>query len=179
MIRGLLQYINICAIITPLWKLCLIERVGVMNFKNLDVTDNRILNLLKDNARMTYSEIGEEIGMSRVAVKNRITALEKKGIICGYRTVINPDSAPDTMLFYAFIETRPECFDTITKKLKNDSVVKTLCQMSGNNVMFLVGAARTKEERAKFAWRVRNTEGVVTFDTKDIWDVIKGNNMFE
>ena len=50
-----------------------------MYIEGLDEMDNRILKELKDNARATYSEIGEAVGLSRVAVKNRIEVLEKNG----------------------------------------------------------------------------------------------------
>ena len=45
----------------------------------LDALDQKILTLLTQNARYSYSEIGELVGLSRVAVKGRIDALEKKG----------------------------------------------------------------------------------------------------
>ena len=52
-----------------------------MYLDQLDRLDQKILTLLIENARYSYSEIGERIGISRVAVKARIDALEKKGII--------------------------------------------------------------------------------------------------
>lgn len=50
-----------------------------MNIQGLDVLDNKILDVIKDNARATFSEIGKSVGLSRVAVKNRIEAMERKG----------------------------------------------------------------------------------------------------
>ena len=47
------------------------------------------MDAIKDNARLSYSDIGAMVGLSRVAVKNRMDAMEKKGIIRGYQTVIN------------------------------------------------------------------------------------------
>ena len=54
-----------------------------MFLDGLDETDQKILRLLIQNARMSYSEIGQQVGISRVAVKMRVQALEKKGIIEG------------------------------------------------------------------------------------------------
>ena len=50
--------------------------------------DEKILDLLKGNARMSYQELGDAIGMSRVAAKKRVDKLEKAGIIRGYNTCI-------------------------------------------------------------------------------------------
>ena len=60
-----------------------------MYLNGLDELDQKIIQLLVKNARMSYSDIGEKIGISRVAVKARIQALENKGIIEEYTTIIN------------------------------------------------------------------------------------------
>ena len=54
---------------------------------NLDDTDQKIITLLTENARMSYSDIGVRVGLSRVAVKSRIQALEERGIIEEYTTL--------------------------------------------------------------------------------------------
>lgn len=48
---------------------------------DIDGIDNMIIELLLKDGRISYSEIGEHIGLSRTAVKNRISALEEKGIL--------------------------------------------------------------------------------------------------
>ena len=47
----------------------------------MDGTDEKILDLLKGNARMSYQELGDAIGMSRVAAKKRVQKLEKDGVM--------------------------------------------------------------------------------------------------
>ena len=47
----------------------------------MDNTDSRILEIIKENARLSYSEIGKAAGISRVAVKKRMDAMEKAGVI--------------------------------------------------------------------------------------------------
>ena len=61
-----------------------------MYLDGLDELDQKIIRLLIENARISYSDIGEETGISRVAVKARIQALEKRGVIEEYTTIINP-----------------------------------------------------------------------------------------
>ena len=56
------------------------ERLEVM-----DKTDLKILDLLKGNARMSFQDIGNAIGMTRVAAKKRVKKLEAEGIIRGYK----------------------------------------------------------------------------------------------
>ena len=61
-----------------------------MFLDGLDALDQKIVQLLIHNARMSYSDIGESVGISRVAVKARIQSLERRGIIEEYTTIINP-----------------------------------------------------------------------------------------
>lgn len=63
-------------------------------FKNnsktmLDEKDKRILQKIKSNSRLTYEEVGRKVGLTRNAVKYRIQNLEKKGIIAGYKMMID------------------------------------------------------------------------------------------
>jgi Lrp/AsnC family leucine-responsive transcriptional regulator len=55
----------------------------------LDVTDQRILELLGQNARRTFGDIGAQVGLSAPAVKRRIDRLEATGVIRGYTTLVN------------------------------------------------------------------------------------------
>ena len=79
-----------------------------MYLDNLDELDQKIIQLLIENARISYSDIGEETGISRVAVKARIQAMEKKGIIEEYTTIINPQKISGAVSSYFEIEIKPE-----------------------------------------------------------------------
>ena len=76
----------------------------------MDKTDEKILSLLQGNARMSFQELGDALGMSRVAAKKRVTKLEKEGIIRGFNTCIYRDGEI-TMLMD--IVTMPEKFDDV------------------------------------------------------------------
>lgn len=57
----------------------------------LDHVDWAILDLLQNNARLSFSEIGRHIGLSQPAVAERVRRLETEGIICGYHAEINTE----------------------------------------------------------------------------------------
>ena len=78
----------------------------------MDKTDEKILDLLKGNARMSYQDIGNAIGMSRVAAKKRVDKLEREVIIRGYNTCIYRDD--ETTIFVDII-TEPGRLDSVLK----------------------------------------------------------------
>ena len=84
----------------------------------MDKTDEKILDMLKGNARMSYQQIGDAIGMSRVAAKKRVDKLEREGIIRGYNTYICRGEY--TMLID--IVTEPGRFDAVLKYVATETV---------------------------------------------------------
>jgi Lrp/AsnC family leucine-responsive transcriptional regulator len=57
--------------------------------EELDKTEIRILSLLSRDARKSNVEIGKAVGLTYNAVKNRIRGLEERGILQGYRILID------------------------------------------------------------------------------------------
>ncbi len=80
----------------------------------MDKVDEKILSLLKSNARMTYQELGDELGMSRVAAKKRVIKLEEAGVIRGYNTTIYRE---DEFTMLMDIETTLVGFDPVLEYL--------------------------------------------------------------
>ena len=76
----------------------------------MDKTDEMILDLIKGNARMTYQEIGNSIGISRVAAMKRVRKLEEAGIIRGYNTYIH---RPEDKTIIIDIETKPDGMERV------------------------------------------------------------------
>lgn len=52
-----------------------------MYIEGLDELDNKILTVIKKDARLSYSDIGKSVGLSGVSVKNRMDILEERGIL--------------------------------------------------------------------------------------------------
>ncbi|MFA5857355.1 MAG: Lrp/AsnC family transcriptional regulator [Candidatus Pacearchaeota archaeon] len=59
-----------------------------MGYK-LDLKDKKILFELDRNCRESYNSIARKVGLSKTAVVNRVSNMEKEGIIKGYSAVIN------------------------------------------------------------------------------------------
>ncbi|USH00137.1 TRASH domain-containing protein [Thermococcus argininiproducens] len=57
----------------------------------LDEIDLKLIYLLRDNSRLSISELAEILGVSRPTVRARIEKLEKEGIIRGYTIKISPE----------------------------------------------------------------------------------------
>ncbi len=76
----------------------------------MDQVDEKILDIMKGNARITFQELGDELGMSRVAAKKRVAKLESEGIIRGYNTTIYRE---DEITMIIDITTLPDRFEEV------------------------------------------------------------------
>lgn len=112
-----------------------------MNIDGLDKMDNAILDVIKNDARMSYSDIGEKVGLSRVAVKNRMEILEQNGIIKGYKTIIDETKVPEGISFVLDVEVIPEDYEKVVEELARDRFLRQVYSTTGECRMHCVGFA--------------------------------------
>ena len=70
-----------------------------------DDTDARILRALSVDARATLADLSGAVGLSVSAVQARVRRLESRGIIAGYRVVVDPEAVGKPLA--AFVEITP------------------------------------------------------------------------
>ncbi len=127
----------------------------------MDKLDQRILELIKDNARLSYSEIGKSVGISRVAVKKRMDAMENAGVIRGYRTVIDEEQAQEGIRYTIDIEALPEEYPNVVKTLQADPKLEEIYSTTGECRIHCVGRSRSKSTmEAHVNYLFNHTKGI-------------------
>jgi len=58
----------------------------------VDAIDGQIVELLRQNARLSYAELGRQVGLSAPAVHDRVGKLESTGVLRGYYAVADPEA---------------------------------------------------------------------------------------
>ncbi len=145
-----------------------------MNGSGLDDKDLAILAILKDNARMSYSEIGEKVGLTRVAVRNRMDAMEKSGVIIAYQTVTDKKKAQEGMEFYLSISVRPESCGEVADQLGRQSVIRKLMIATGSTELLAWGYAPDYRQLRKFIDELYyGNKGVLRIEFKTVLSVLK------
>jgi DNA-binding Lrp family transcriptional regulator len=67
-----------------------------------DEMDRKIVALLVEDARRSFNDIGERVGLSAPAVKRRVDRLEDDGVIRGYAAIV--DRSIDGTTMETFVE---------------------------------------------------------------------------
>lgn len=145
-----------------------------MFLDNLDTLDQKIVRLLIENARTSYSEIGEKVGISRVAVKARIQALEQRGIIEEYTTIINPQKISGAVSCYFEIETLPETLAQVIETLRQNETITQVYRVTGKDKLHVHAVAASSEEMERLIREVMDPlPGVVSCSCNIILSRIK------
>jgi len=156
-------------------KLELVIAVNTKEWKEyFDELDQKIVQLLIKNARFSYSDIGKEVGISRVAVKARIQALEKKGVIEEYTTIINPQKISGAISCYFEIETLSNSFTDVIEILNQNNIVTQIYRVTGKNKLHVHAVAASNSEMEDFLHTTIDTlPGVISCSCNIILSRIK------
>src|SRR6185437_5255472 len=66
----------------------------------LDAVDRKLLRLMQADCRRSVQELGEAAGLSPSACHRRLKALEARGLIVGYRAILDPVLLGFSMQFF-------------------------------------------------------------------------------
>lgn len=70
-----------------------------------DDTDLRIMQMLKEDARVANAAIARDVGLAPSAVFQRIKKLEEQGVITGYHARIDPGALDQGLLAFISVQT--------------------------------------------------------------------------
>ena len=122
--------------------------------KELDHLDHKIIQALKDNARISITELSSIVNLSRNAVSFRIKKLETIGVIKGYTTILNNELDVDKSVVASIMVYRKN-------RMRNNEVieyankvpeVKSCYIVSGEHDIFLLLKAPS-QKRIHEIWK--------------------------
>lgn len=113
-----------------------------------------LLTILEKNSRIDFSELAVLLGVSEANVLENLSDLEKKGIICGYHTLINWEKTSIEKVT-ALIEVkvtpqRGRGFDNIAERIYNYPEVKAVYLISGGYDLLVILEEKSLKEIAGF-----------------------------
>lgn len=123
--------------------------------------NTKLLKLLQKNARYTDAELAVMLGISENEVKAQIEALEKDGLIRGYKAVIDWEKL-DTTYVSALIELKvsPQAdygFEEIAKRVMMYPEVESVYLMSGGFDLCVMVKSKTFQQVAMFVAKELST----------------------
>ncbi len=123
--------------------------------------DRKILKLLYQNGKLTAGEIATRLGVEESLIADKIKELENKGIIRGYKAVVDWEKL-DSVYVSAIIELKvtPKAelgFEDVAEKVMKYSEVESVYLMSGTYDLNVVVKGKTFQQVAMFVAKELST----------------------
>jgi Lrp/AsnC family transcriptional regulator, leucine-responsive regulatory protein len=101
----------------------------------MDQVDRKILELLMDNGRLSYVDIAKDLGLSRVAVRERVNKLIEDGVIEQFTVVINSSKVGKEVSAFFNIDCDPASLVKVAEALAENPSVASCYQMTGPSTL--------------------------------------------
>ena len=128
--------------------------------------DRRIVGLLSQDGRMSFTDLGKVTGLSTSAVHQRVRRLEERGVIQGYRAVIDHNAMG--MPLVAFISVTPldpAAPDDVPDRLRDIDDLEACHSVAGDESYILKARVSTPGDLEDLLARVRSGANVSTRTT--------------
>lgn len=113
--------------------------------ENIDQIDIEILELLKQNCRMQWKEIGAQVHLSGPAVATRVQKMESLGIIEGYSARVNPQKLGQTVTALITVFMKTTAHTAFQNFLTENPAIIEAHRISGGGCYFLKAAVPDTE----------------------------------
>lgn len=79
-------------------------RIRTHTIRELDKIDRKILSILQKDARISITDLAEQVSLSVTPCAERVKRLEKEGIILGYHARLDPHALELSLLVFVEIK---------------------------------------------------------------------------
>lgn len=129
----------------------------------VDEIDERIMNLLEEDARMTYVEIGKIVGLSEGAVRNRIQGLISTGVIKRFTIEKSTSHGVRAVTMIAVNPSTPTY--EVSKSVSELDGVERVYEVTGEYDIMLVSSSVNIDGINRYIEDIRKIEGVEKTNT--------------
>lgn len=132
----------------------------------MDDIDRKILQRLQANARITLSDLSEEIALSLPAISERIKKLEASGVIRQYTAILDPKKLNKDLMALMFLRfDSPMNGDHFAECVRGESEIKECYYITGDFDYALKIITENTQTLETLLTRIKNAPGVVKTKT--------------
>ena len=132
----------------------------------MEELDRRIIGLLSQDGRMSFTDLGKVTGLSTSAVHQRVRKLEERGVIQGYRAVVDHDALGMPLLaFISVTPLDPAAPDDVADRLRDIADLEACHSVAGEESYILKARVATPGDLEELLARVRSGANVSTRTT--------------
>jgi DNA-binding Lrp family transcriptional regulator len=131
----------------------------------IDVLDQRLVTLLRHDARRSVTELAATLGVGRATVRARIERLEAAGEILGYTVILRADALDLPVRGVMLIEIEGHAADRVIRALGGFAEVSTIHTTNGRWDLIIELAAASLTDFDAVLRRIRLIAGITNSET--------------
>ena len=128
--------------------------------KEFDDIDKDIIRILQDNARTSYREIQDKLGISIGTIHNRIAKLKKNNVIEGYTIKLNNIKLGYNLTFLIRIQIKGKSTEDILNEIKEKPEVCSVFHTTGEQSAALICRFRESNDVHNFIRELNEKDAV-------------------
>jgi Lrp/AsnC family transcriptional regulator for asnA, asnC and gidA len=144
--------------------------------KDLDEIDRNILRILQEDARTSYREIQDKLGISIGTIHNRISKLKKNKVIEGYTLRLNNEKLGYKLAFLIRINCDGKFTEEILEDLKKIPEVCSIFHTTGEQSAALICRFKESDHVHKFIRDLNQKEYITRTNSNMILKEYKNKN---
>lgn len=121
-----------------------------IDFAGLDPIDVHLLNLLAEDSRTSFADLGRAVNLTRGAVRDRVRALTERGIIERFTIVVDPKKVGRSISAFFEIDVEPMNLTAVADKLAANPQVQSVNQMTGPSTLHVHAALKDSTDLERF-----------------------------
>ena len=131
----------------------------------MDEIDRQLLALLRINARTPVATLAKKLQIARGTVQNRMSKLEREGVIAGYSVRLKPEVDEHRIAALMTIAVEGNNADKVLRTLRGDPAVQTLHTTNGRWDIVAELRADSLEAFDRVLARIRLVDGISNTET--------------
>jgi len=131
----------------------------------MDDLDQKLITLLRHNARRSVSDLAIELGVARATIRTRMERLEKSGEIIGYTVMLKSDAAALPVRGIMMIEVEGHSADRVLRSLNGFSEISAIHTTNGRWDLIAELGAKTLPDFDGVLRRIRLITGITASET--------------
>jgi DNA-binding Lrp family transcriptional regulator len=126
----------------------------------ISLEDEKLLGMLRRNARASISDLARALNVSRSTVQNRLHRLEQSGVVKGYVLEYGSAFLSQLVSAHVAIKVRQKLTTKTNVELKQISQISELYAISGEYDLIAVVQAQSTEQLSHILDEIGNLDGV-------------------
>ncbi len=144
-------------------------------FFETDATDEKIIELLRSNSRLSFRQLATKTGFSPSTVISRVSNLEKNNVLQGYTVSLNYDKLGYDLvaIITATIHGRPLL--EVQEKLSLLANVVSIYDVTGDYDSLIIVRVKNRRDLSSLVKKILATPGVERTNTHLVLNTVKEN----